>query len=465
MRRPRLVAGLSRFVRTYALALAAALAVGASSAWLLLHRPIVGIADNRDFWRVMVPSGIGYLDSLEATVFRFIQEQLALVPSHDVRYLTSELLFTKLAVAVQRHVVGGDCVSLRLIGATHLPFYVLGIALFVAAHRRRSRPAQLCLAALTVLVFCDVKLVAHFNSFYSESASLIFGVFVAALAMWACDPSSSPRWRWATYFGLIASIILFAIAKSQNLVFLFTLAPLACALFPSTGATVVVGGRRRLYALALMLALVAIVPWALTSDAYAATRGVNVRVHLDEELLPNSPTPNRDRLELGIRGHDYRNVSLGSLARFYLRHPRRWWQLASRAMREAFSYIAYGNYDRSAGKPAGTNSAQFSVWSQLNHDHAPRWLPLDLVIALALAAAWIRRASSVGAAVVDRRRALVGLALLVGAIGEFIVTITFEANGNAKHLFIFNVIVWIVVLFALSDACDLLANRRRRPAE
>ncbi len=470
MRRPRLVAGVSRFVRAYALALAAALAVGASSAWLLLHRPIVGIADNRDFWRVMVPSGIAYCDNLEATVFRFIQECLVVAPPHHIDYLTSELLFTKLAMFIQRHFVGGDRFSLRLVGAVHLPFYLVAIALFVAAQRRRSRAAQLAVAALSVLVFCDVQLVAHFNSFYSESASLIFGLFVAAFALWACDPSPAPRARWLSYGCFIVASVLFAVAKSQNLVFLFALAPLSYALFPSPrtasqpgsmAASIFVGGRRRVVALLVAVALVAIVPCALGSHAYDATRGVNVRVHLDEELLPNSPTPNRDRLELAIRGHDYRNVSIGSLARFYLRHPLRWWRLASRVMRVAFSYGLYGSYDRSAGEPPFTMSRRFAVWSELNHDWAPRWLPLDLVIALALALAWIRRARSPVVALADRRRALVGLALLAGAVGEFIVTITFEANGNVKHLFIFNVVVYIVVILAVSDVVDWLVGRRR----
>ncbi|HEX4460426.1 MAG TPA: hypothetical protein VIA18_20755 [Polyangia bacterium] len=454
-------ARLLAFIRTYAFALVAALAIGASSAWLLLHHPIVGIADNRDFWRVMQPSGVAYCDTLEETVFKFIQERLGFAPPREVNYLTSELLFTKLAVFIQRYVIGGARFSLRLFGACHLPFYVAAIALFVAAQRRRSWPALLVFAALTVLVFSDVKLVAHFNSFYSESASLIFGVFTVAFAMWACDPSEEPGARWLNYVAFIAATIAFAVAKSQNLAFLFVLAPLAYALFPSASPqSLVVRGRRRLAALLVAVALVAIVPWALTSNAYDATRGVNVRVHLEEELLPHSPTPNRDRRELGIRGHDYSAVSLGSLARFYAHHPLRWWQLASRAMREAFSYIAYGNYDRSVGKPPFTNTTQFSTWSELNHRYAPRWLPLDIVFVWLLAIAWLRRVVS-AAALADRRRALVSLALLAGAVGQFIVTITFEANGNAKHLFIFNVVVWIVVIFALTDVVDALVIRRR----
>ena len=459
----RVLARFVGFIRTYALALVAALAVGASSAWLLLRHPIIGIADNRDFWRVMQPTGVGYCDLIEETVFRFIQERLGFTPPRHVDYLTSELLFTKLAIAIQRYVIGGARFSLRLFGAVHLPFYLVAIALFVAAQRRRSWPAQLFLAAFAWLVFRDVKLVAHFNSFYSESASLIFGLFLVAFALWACEPSPEPGARWLNYGCFIAAVVLFAVAKSQNLVFLFALAPLAYALFPSARVdALVVGGRRRLLALLVAVALVAIVPWALTSNAYDLTRGVNARVHLDEELLPHSPTPNRDRWELGIRGHDYSAVSLGTLARFYLRHPLRWWQLASRAMHEAFSYIAYGNYDRSVGKPPGTNDLRCSLWSELNHRWAPRWLPFDIVLTWLLAIAWLRRARSPLVAVADRRRALVGLALLAGAVGEFIVTITFEANGNAKHLFIFNVIVWIVVMLALTDVVDALVIRRRR---
>jgi hypothetical protein len=453
-----------RFPRRYALAVLAALAAAASGSWLLFFQPIVGIADNRDFWRVLVPSGLAYRTSLDTTVFFFIQGHFDVVAPHPVHYLTSELLFTKLAVAIHRHLFGAGPFDLRLLGACHLAVYAPAVGLFVAAHRRRALATQLGLACLTVLMFCDVKLVAHFNSFYSESASLIFGILMLAGAMWACEPSSA-RVRWVSYVAFVAAAILFGIAKPQNLVFLAPLAVLAYELFPAaTADDLYARGRRRVLALLVAVAMLAIVPWALLSDAYDATRGVNVAVHLDEELFPHSPTPNRDRLELGISGHHYENVSLGSLARFYLHHPRRWWNLASRAMQEAFWCITHGNYEVSAGKPPGTNSARFSLWSELQRRCAPRSLPVLIAICWTLGALWTRRIFTAAAKGADRRRALVALLILLGCIGEFIVTITFEANGNAKHLFIFNVMVDAVLLFALADATDAVtawAVRRR----
>jgi hypothetical protein len=51
------------------------------------------------------------------------------------------------------------------------------------------------------------------------------------------------------------------------------------------------------------------------------------------------------------------------------------------------------------------------------------------------------------------------LALLAGCIGEFFVTVTFEANGTAKHLFIFNVLVDLLLLLLLAELVDLLVDR------
>jgi hypothetical protein len=50
---------------------------------------------------------------------------------------------------------------------------------------------------------------------------------------------------------------------------------------------------------------------------------------------------------------------------------------------------------------------------------------------------------------------------------EFIAVVTFEANGTAKHFFIFNVAVDLCILMALLSLCEAAAQlwRRRRGAQ
>ena len=64
-------------------------------------------------------------------------------------------------------------------------------------------------------------------------------------------------------------------------------------------------------------------------------------------------------------------------------------------------------------------------------------------------------------------RTLLGPVLALGCVLEFIVTVTFEANGTAKHLFIFNVAVDICLLMAvlsLADAASRVWRRRSATA-
>jgi hypothetical protein len=51
-------------------------------------------------------------------------------------------------------------------------------------------------------------------------------------------------------------------------------------------------------------------------------------------------------------------------------------------------------------------------------------------------------------------RTLVGPVLGLGCALEFIATVTFEANGTAKHLFIFNVAVDICLLMAVLSLAE-----------
>jgi hypothetical protein len=454
---------LARWLGRYALALVAAFAVGGLAAWQLFHQPIIGIADNRDFQRVMAQVGLRYRESLETTVFKWIQLRFDVGAPRPVGYLTSEVLLARLALPVSRALFGRGAFDLRALGAVQLALYVPAVALFVAVHRQRRRLAQLLVAALALLLLADVKLVAYFNSFYSESASLIFGLWAMGLALILCGLRRGAG-AWVAYAAFVAATVLFALAKSQNLAFVPAPALLAALLFPELPARPSgLAARARWLALLPALALLALPAWTLGSGAYGSSTRENVRVQLDEEIFPHSPTPNLDRWELDVHGRDYSRVTFATLARFHLRHPGRWWAMAERAAGDAFYCIPYGNFERSTGRPPFAVDDRIAIWGELQRRYAPRWLPLLIALTLALAALWGWQARTAADAV-RRRRALVALAWLAGCVAEFIVTITFEANGNAKHLFIFDVIIYLLVILAVADLAELAQAARKPPS-
>lgn len=162
---------------------------------------------------------------------------------------------------------------------------------------------------------------------------------------------------------------------------------------------------------------------------------------------------------------DQGGASLYRVAWFYAHHPIRWWRMAERRIQESFGYIPYGNFNKASGLGPGTQSQAFNAWSEFKKAHYPKNLTLFACLlfgycALAGAKArWLDEGRS------ERMRTLVGPVLAVGCALEFIVSITFEANGTAKHLFIFNVAVDLCALLAVIGLAGAVVRLRRRRLE
>jgi len=424
---------------------------GALIAWQLFCPPIAGVADNRDFWRVLQPTGLVYRHDMEQTVFKWAELSFGWGTRSSVRYLTSEVLFTRAACVLSPHLFGASYFDIRALGIVHLAVYLLAVWLLIATLAPRHLSAQCVVGALAVTICADGRSVSYFQSMYSESASLIFAVWMTASALVACRHRDGAT-GWLAYAAFILSSCLFSIAKTQNLVFLPALVVPAFVLFPTLPAA---PRMRTLLAVATAMIFIALPIWEIRSNAYAATKGVNVAVHLHEELFPHSHTPHRDAYELGIVHGDESTVGLGDLARFYVRHPRRWWDLVERNSAFVFKYIPYGNFACETGKPAYSIDHRFDPLSQLELTHAPRSPASLLAVAAAIALVWGLRARRGTAD--SRRRALLVCALLAGCAAELIATVTFEANGPEKHLFIFNVVAHLVLLATVAEAPETRA--------
>ena len=84
-------------------------------------------------------------------------------------------------------------------------------------------PPRGVLAAIVLLAGSDVAYVSMFNSFYTESPSLIFVVWILGLALATIVRGASPRWTLPLFFVAAA---LFMAAKPQNFILAVPLAGL-----------------------------------------------------------------------------------------------------------------------------------------------------------------------------------------------------------------------------------------------
>jgi hypothetical protein len=444
-------------------------------AYQLFVEPIVGVADNRDFTRLMAPAGLDYesLVAYREAVFRHVEPTFVYVHPSSHRYLTSERPILGAAKLLSRLLWRDSRFDIRALGACNLALYLLAVFVFLRAFRTQGRFHRLLVSGAVLLACVDVRWVAYFNSFYCESASLIFLFSTAGLALLAIDNQGQGRAAWLLWLGYLGSAFLFWMAKSQNTAFLPCLALGAWYCFPAVTHPEVGDGsaarprgwwRSSRAFLVLRLAGTAAIPvgivWAFAVNAYGGSTRTNADGVIAEEILPYSRAPADDRRELGVEQGG--SAGLSHIASFYARHPIRWWRMAERQMQQAFGDIPYGNFTRAAGFGPNAQSQAFNLWSEFKRARYPRNLPLLAGLFLAYAILAGMKAGWLDAGRVVRMRTLVGPVLALGCALEFAVTVTFEANGTAKHLFLFNVAVDLCLLLAVLSAAEAAVALWRR---
>jgi hypothetical protein len=456
---------------------AAAASAGILAAQLLV-KPIVGLANNGDFERVMAYAGLRYTsDRYEDKYFTHVVSEFAYAPVWARSgYLSSETLLARAAREASRPFSRGGLFDLRWMGAFHAALVVVGIALLVAAAAPLGVPAQAVAAALLVFFFTDVGYAAPLNSFYSQAASLAFLLPAAGLATLGISRGGLRGWLLLAYALAAAG---FVGSKPQECLHGPLLALLAWRLAPDAARA-----RRGVALVAAALCAVSVLFFLGIPDR--SFREVALYRSVFEETLRDSPDPAADLAALGadpslavyagrsayapdapladpaFRRGFFDRVGYGALVRFYAAHPRR---LAARLARAAPGGVrlrpgALGNFERDApGWTPNRTSDRFALWSRVRWRLAPvaaAWLTLLLGgSAIAAAAGW-RFAGPLG------RRAREAILVLVAmAAVEFAVCVLADSLESVhRHLFTFHA---LCDLLLAADAAWIawLATRRR----
>jgi len=460
-----------------ALVVCAAAASAAILAAQLLVKPIVGLANNGDFERVMSYAGLRYTsDRYEDKYFTHVVSKFAYAPVWDRSgYLTSETLLARCAREASRPFSKDGLFDLRWLGALHAALVVAGIALLVAAAGALTVPAQATAAALLVFFFTDVGYAAPLNSMYTQVAGFLFFMVKTGIAAVAIRRGGTSRGQLFAYFALAA---LFVMSKPQEAIHGLLLALLGLSLGRAT-----LRGFWRQPAVWLAAALCALSLWYYRGTP-SWLRELALYNTLFRELIPQSPDAGRDLAELGLdpdlarysgrspyppdspfhepafRAQVFPQYGYGAMLRFYLRHPARLAKLILRGTESAFQLrpVGLANYAQDSGRAAKTQTDRFAWWSQARarlEKGAPLWLALLLGGNLVAAAAGYRSAT-------DRERMFRRSVAILAALAavEFLVAVLADILGDlARHLFVFHAMVDVLIVVDVGWIAVTLSRR------
>ncbi len=463
--------------RTLLAILAVATAATVVSLQLFVH-PIVGLADNGDFAKIMAPAGLAYeTDVYGERYWNWALVKFAIVPAARFpgEYRSSETLFAKAAVEVSRWLRPGKEFDIRILGMLHLAVFAAFVGLIAAATRDLPFAVQCALLALTVFFFTDVGYVAEFNSLYSQTASLLFLLLTIGVTAVAIRRGKLDGPWLVLYFGCAA---LFVCSKPQEFLHGPLLAFLGLGL---AGGTVRRWWRQPAVWFAAGLCVLSLTYYFAIPRR--AIREVGLYHTVFMELLPRSPDPARDLDELGLdrgllrysgvnayqaeaplaipefRRQFFERCGYAKVLAFYLRHPARFFDRLELAGRGAFDLRPGqpGNYDRRAGFPPQARTSRFSAWSSLRSRLGGR---TGIVAVVALLAGSL--ATSVWLLPPTRRGRLARAALVLFvavALLEFVVCSFADYLGDvSRHLYAFQGL-WDALLLANLTALACAVRR------
>jgi hypothetical protein len=364
--------------------------------------PAVGLADNGDF-----PKIIGWFDtgnpSFDRDVARFADTRFVVDPKfhYESRFYSSEILLFTAALGLNSIFGNPDVFDLRLMGAVHGGLFLLAFFMFLPLLRSFGPWARCVIVAIVLITFTDVMYVCYFNSFYMDTAALLFMLLSAVTFLRALLwQKSLDRWLF------VASAALLVTSKAQH----YPLAVPIALLLAWKGGLLTPGRGHvfRALAVTVVLAAAAFSQLFSTPPYYAGLASYNV---MFSGLLPKSKDVLSDLNELGLDNSYRRYIGTNAysadagfrdpqfeaafthrhfyprIALFFLKHPSRALDAVVARMDSAGVQRSFiGNFDRSTGLPEYTRSQSFATWSNLKARvfgrHGGRYLTYSLLLVL-----------------------------------------------------------------------------------
>jgi hypothetical protein len=437
------------------------IAIFAVLGYQLLLPPIVGLADQGDYARLLGPFHLGpTVKAFEQRYYGFLNRTYTRDPTFRTpgwEGFTSQYLFVGCAVALNRLISKDGLLDIRVLGVIHIAAF-LGASYWLLGATRRL-PHHYLISLALIFIFCDVGYVSYFNSFFSEPASYLF--LLLLLAVWLeIISGEANRLALFTVCG-----VLFITAKPQNCI-----AGILLAGYVLRFRWIV---KKRLPAPVCSVVL-ACASVAMYLEAPKMLRRAAVYNMVFMTIVPGSPDPAEELRSFGLdpglakyagtaafspntmfwypefQEQLAKRVNHFRILLYYLQRPARFLRLVQGVLPRSTSLRAEysGNFEQASGYPPMFRSKAFSLWSDFREHWFSRYasIPFLLLIVSVPVALWVAvRARNI------RKRLLAEcycmLALL--ALVSFFTTILGDAHDTVKHLFVYNVLTDICATFAV----------------
>jgi hypothetical protein len=445
--------------------------------WQLLVPPVVGLAPDGDFPKLLGPLALGtpvdhpfiYAD----TNYEFADNHHWASP-----FYSSETILLRLAVFLNGMVSKDGRFDLRAIGIVHSAVFLLALWLFLPLLEDLKPWARYTVAFAALFIFGDVSYVGYLNSFYMDVAAYLcllltvivflrvlrwgrrrdqWLLLIPAVLLVTSKPPHAVLGLWLALLFLIEAGVLWSKRRAILLATIVVVASAACFRYAMPQDMVA----QPFFSLVFYQLL----PHAQNQDRMLADLGLDAsyrqyigKFAYSEGVYINDPRFTRAFL---------RRVSYATLARFYLTHPRVTWRTLVSAASEAGRHRpVLGNFDSGAGMKPFEQSHAFAYWSDwkrsLFFNRGARLVGWFAALAAAVLGLLLAQRRTL-----PRGALAAGAVLIAMAATEFAISSLADALDFPRHHLLFFVHCDLLLLAAgwLSVRPLALMERTRRLSE
>ena len=435
--------------------------------------PVVGLANSGDFGKV-----IGLFDLTgpvqDENAWADTRYEFNPKKHYWAEFYSSEHVIMAASVAVNTVLSKDGYFDLRSIGLVHAALFLVALYLLWTSLEDAPRILRLATCGTALFVFTDVMYVSYLNSFYMDVAAWLFLSIAATLYLRLL--------RGVSRLDALCFVVCCAMtvtSKAQHGILGFWLALLVLAIgYPRWPKH-----RKWTIAAAASLMLLGAVWITKSSPSSYASRGVFTMVFY--RILPHSKNVDRTIQDLGldqsycpyIGMHSFSEgspmddasfverfrsrITYGSLAWFYLTHPRDAYTALRFSLNEAGIQRPYlGNFDVRTGYPRFHASRAFAFWSDLKrwafNEKGSRYLFTFIGLAAAVGTMLAAQRRGLQAGTMAGGVVLIGMAFTA----MFMASLADAVDVPRHHLLFYVLFDMLVVLLVHLSVRAVLARAR-----
>ncbi|MCP4219932.1 MAG: hypothetical protein GY765_35200 [bacterium] len=461
-------------------------------------KSIIGLGNNGDFFRMSAQGGIYYTSDGKKTApvdvngFEYVTRVfLTGKPFNPDGVRSSAFFFVSLSRQLNDWFHDAKRYDIRFIGFLYSVFALAAVFLMILYLKHFPFVYSFTGTFLIVFMLSDTGYFSYFNSFYLESASLVFLLFTVVAGLHLATPHRGPKTTptleetqmsinkqreagakpgfsrgfttmdkkyLAVNLFFLSSALLFLTAKPQNSI----LFPVICGMWwlltgvkkqKRSGSSLITGFLVTVIVSTVSVSYLAARPYKavnLYNNVFhyiCGTKSGNMTARLgelglDRRYLPLCGTHwwRIPKNYSELRDCFVEKMNNGKILLYYMKNPSRFHQLLNMGSGYAFRFRPHdlGNFERSKGGPTTEISRRFSHLSNIKKSIYPKSLAGMLLVFL------LHIVFTSAAIYMNPRNifAKISLCLVLMAALQFVAVLLGEGNYElVKHLFLFNALV------------------------